>query len=126
MNRLTNARIERAIRRAEEGSSGHIVVRIVPEKDVDAFARAREEFELAGLHAASERNTAMVLVAPIAHTYAVLGDRELHARVGDAFWRDLASEMQPYFAKKQIGSGIVYAVERIGRELKAHFPSAKA
>ncbi|MHB1552006.1 MAG: TPM domain-containing protein [Vulcanimicrobiaceae bacterium] len=123
MNRLTNARIERAIRRAEEGTSGHIVVRIVPDKEVDAFARAREEFERAGLHGASERNVAMVLVAPVAHKYAVLGDRELHARVGDAFWRDLASEMQPYFAKKKLEVGIVYAVDRIGRELKTHFPA---
>ncbi len=123
MNRLTNARIERAIRRAEEGTSGHIVVRIVPDKEVDAFARAREEFERARLHEASERNVAMVLVAPVAHKYAVLGDRELHARVGDAFWRDLAAEMQPHFARKKLDVGIVYAVDRIGRELKTHFPA---
>lgn len=123
MNRLANARIERAIHAAEEGTTGHIVVRIIPDKDVDAYARAREEFESAGLHTANERNVAMVLVAPVARKYAVLGDLELHARVGDAFWRNLAAEMQPYFAKKKLAGGIVYAVDRIGRELKSHFPA---
>lgn len=123
MNRLTNARIERAIRLAEEGTSGHIVVRVVPDADVDAFARAKDEFTYAKLHAAPERNTAMILVAPVARTFAVLGDRDLHARVGDAFWRTLVTEMQPYFVKKKLGDGIVYGVERIGRELHSHFPA---
>jgi uncharacterized membrane protein len=123
VNRLAHARIERAIRSAETGTTGHIVVRIVPDAQVDAFSRARDEFERAGLHAARERNAAMILVAPAAKRFAVLGDRELHARVGDAFWERLVGEMQPAFASGKVADAIVHAVDRIGRELHAHFPA---
>ncbi|HEY9084491.1 MAG TPA: TPM domain-containing protein [Candidatus Tyrphobacter sp.] len=123
MNRLAHARIERAIRSAEAGTTGHIVVRIVPDAQIDAFARARDEFERAGLHAAKERNAAMILVAPIAKKFAVLGDRELHARVGEAFWERVVGEMEPIFAEGKTADAIALAVERIGRELHAHFPA---
>lgn len=124
MTRLAHARIERAVRDAEKRTTGHIAVRIVPEADVDAFARAREEFERAGLHRASLRNAALVLVAPKARTYAVLGDRALHERVGDAFWRDIIAEMRPHFQRNRIDDAILHAVKRIGAELEKHFPAA--
>lgn len=124
MTRLAHARIERAIRDAEAGTTGHIVVRIIPERDVDAFARARQEFETAGLHRAAERNVALILVAPAAHKYAVLGDKALHERVGDAFWNEVVTQMQPYFKRNRIADGVVHAVTRIGSELQRFFPAA--
>jgi uncharacterized membrane protein len=123
VNRLTHARIERAIRAAEAGTTGHILVRIVPDTDIDAFARARDEFTRAELHVAPHRNTTLVLVAPKAKKFAVLGDRDIHAHVGDAFWQDVVAGMKPYFAAQNITGGIVHAVEQIGRELHAHFPA---
>lgn len=124
MTRLAHARIERAIREAERGTTGHVVVRIVPERQVDAFARAREEFERAGLHRAKERNVALILVAPRAHAYAVLGDTALHERVGDAFWRRLVDDMRPLFAAGKTEDAVVLAVGRIGEQLHAHFRGA--
>lgn len=122
MTRLAHARIERAIVAAEAGTTGHIVVRVIPDREVDAFTRARSEFERAGLHNMRERDVALILVAPVAKKYAVLGDRDLHARVGDAFWQRLVDEMRPYFTHGKSADAIVYAVERIGRELRTHFP----
>jgi len=124
VNRLAHARIERAVREAEAGTTGRIVVRIVPDRDLDALARARSEFERAGLHRSDARNVALVLVAPNARKYAVLGDRALHERVGDAFWSDLAAEMKSDFAAGNAEAAIVRAVERIGAQLRAHFPAA--
>jgi uncharacterized membrane protein len=124
MTRLAHARIERAIREAETGTTGHIVVRIVPEADVDAFARAREEFTNAGLHGSKEGNTALILVAPQARKFAVIGDRELHARVGDAFWQQLVKDMVPLFTRGKSDAAIISAVDRIGAQLREHFPVA--
>ena len=123
MNRLAHARIERAIREAERGTTGHIFVRTVPEADVNAFDRAKEEFTNAGLHASQDRNTALILIAPAARKYAVIGDRGLQARVGDTFWQKLVTEMRRYFASNQVEAAILLAVKRIGSELHAHFPS---
>lgn len=123
MTRLERARIERAIVRAESGTTGRIVVRIVPDEKVDAFERARREFEVAGLHHTAERNVALILVAPGARAYAVLGDRGLHELVGDAFWQTVVSEMKPALSKGKVAQAILHAVERIGRELRSYFPA---
>jgi uncharacterized membrane protein len=114
-------RIDAAIARATAGTTGHIAVRVVTEKDVDAFDRAKTEFEHRGLHRADGRNAALVLVAPKARSFAVLGDRALHERVGEPFWHELVAEMKPYFARDAIADGIIHAVARVGRELHAHF-----
>ncbi|MGH7736496.1 MAG: TPM domain-containing protein [Candidatus Tyrphobacter sp.] len=124
MTRLAHARIERAIVAAEAGTTGHVVVRVVPGTDVEAMECARDEFERVGLHKVKERNVALVLVAPNARTYAVLGDKALHERVGDRFWNDVVAEMKPYFARNDPTGAVVTAVERIGVELRKHFPAA--
>jgi uncharacterized membrane protein len=121
VTRLANARIERAIRTAEAGTTGRIAVRIVPDEKLDAFARAREEFERAGMHRHGPRNVALILVAPRAHRYAVLGDKALHERVGDAFWKQLVEEMGPSFRRGDDAGAILHAIDRIGEELRTHF-----
>lgn len=123
MTHSENQRIDASIAEATAGTTGHIAVRVVTEKNVDAFERAKAEFEHRGLHRARERNAALVLVAPKARSFAVLGDRALHERVGDSFWHDLVAEMQPYFARDAIADGIVHAVKRLGVALRAHFPA---
>jgi len=121
VTRAEGGRIDAAIAQATAGTTGHIAVRVVAEKDVDAFERAKAEFEHRGLHRAKDRNAALVLVAPKARSFAVLGDRALHERVGEPFWRELVDEMQPYFARDAIADGIVHAVTRLGGALHAHF-----
>lgn len=123
MTRLAHARVERAIRVAEAGTTGHVVVRIVPDANVDAFEKAKAEFESAGLHRTSERNVAMILVAPRARAYAVIGDRALHERVGDEFWSKLVAEMRPALVTGRSADAIVRAVERIGEQFRKDFPA---
>ena len=45
-----------------------------------------------GLHRHETENAALILVAPKARRFAILGDRALHDRVGDDFWNDLVEE----------------------------------
>lgn len=119
-------RIAAAIAAAEDGTTGRIAVRVVPDRDLDAFERAKHEFGRTGLHRHPEANAALVLVAPKARQFAVLGDRALHERVGDAFWQEVVASSRPYFARDEIAGGIINAVERIGEQLHRHFPEAGA
>lgn len=121
MTRREQASIARAIREAEDGTSGRIAVRVVLDGSVDAFDRARREFQQFGLHRTEERNGALVLVAPKARQFAVLGDRALHERVGDAFWSGVVDECRPYFARGETVEGIRHAVRRLGDAFHAHF-----
>jgi uncharacterized membrane protein len=123
VTRAQGRQIDAAIARAQAHTSGRIAVRVVTEKNVDAFERAKTEFEHRGMHRVEARNAALILVAPRARSFAVLGDRALHERVGEPFWQQLVDEMAPYFARDAIVDGIVHAVGRLGDALHAHFPA---
>ncbi len=73
-----------------------------------------------GLHRHKHGNAALILVAPKARQYAIIGDRALHDRVGDDFWNDVVAESQPHFARGA-AEGVTHAVGRIGEQLRAHF-----
>lgn len=119
-------RIAAAIARAEDGTDGRIAVRLIPDDTVNAFDRAKAEFERIGMRRHERRNAALILVAPRARQYAVLGDRALHERVGDPFWREIVAEMQPLFARDDVTGAIVRGVERLGSAFREHFPSGAA
>jgi uncharacterized membrane protein len=116
------AAIAQAIKEAEAGTTGRILVRVIPDRDVEAFDRAKHEFGRARLHHHVTRNAALILVAPAARKFAVLGDRALHERVGETFWRDVVDETQPYFARGAVDEGVLHAVARIGSALREYFP----
>ncbi len=121
MTRSETDEIARAIAKAEDGTTGRIAVRMIPDAETDAFERAKHEFGHAGLHRHEHRNAALILVAPKARRFAVIGDWALHQRVGDAFWDDVVESSKPYFARGELVPGILYAVGRIGEALHAHF-----
>ncbi len=126
MTRDQRAAIARALTAAEDGTTGRIAVRVIPDKTVDAFERATHEFARTGLHRHDEGNAALILVAPNARRFAIVGDRALHARVGDAFWHAVVEESRTYFARDAVTEGIVHAVGRVGEALHAHFAATSA
>jgi uncharacterized membrane protein len=122
MTRAERDEIARAISRAEDGTTGKIAVRVVPDKNLDAFERAKHEFAKIGLHRHHAENAALILVAPKARNMAILGDRALHERVGETFWNDVVAESTQYFARGNVTGGIAHAIARVGEALHAHFP----
>lgn len=124
MTEADRKRIGRALQRAEAGTSSRIGVRIVPEAAVDAFERAKSEFLARGMHAHPGSNAALILVAPNARTFAVLGDRALHERVGQAFWDRIVVEMTQAFKAGTPADAIVAGIDRLGAALHAHFTQA--
>jgi uncharacterized membrane protein len=121
VTKAQRATIAAAIAAAEDGTTGRIAVREIPDRSIDAFERATREFERIGLHRHEPANAALILVAPKARRFAIIGDRALHERVGDAFWSEVVKESQPFFASGDNEAGILYAVARLGEALHAHF-----
>ena len=121
MTREERHSIAVAIAQAEEGTTGRIAVRVIPDDSLDAFERAQQEFERVGLHRHEHKNGALILVAPKARRFSIVGDRALHQRVGDDFWDALVTESRPYFARGATAEGITHAVGRLGEQLHAHF-----
>lgn len=126
MKRTDRKRVAEAIAAAEAGTTGLIAVRVIPDAKLDPFERAKAEFGAHGLHRHPDANAALILVAPRAKRFAVLGDRALHERVGETFWTQVVEEARPYFAREDIPGGVLAAVHRLGVALHAHFPTPSA
>jgi uncharacterized membrane protein len=124
VSRGDRARIQAALLRAEAGTSSRLAVRIVPDGSLDALERAKAEFLTGGLHAHPAANAALILVAPKARAFAVLGDRALHERVGQPFWDELVAEMSAAFKTRTQVDAIVLGIDRLGTALHEHFPEA--
>lgn len=116
-------RVVEAIGAAERRSHGEIRVHIEERaRGGDAIARARAVFERLGMTATERRNGVLVYVAVKDRAFAVIGDVGIHAKVGDAFWSDLATTMGEAFAKGEFASGLAGAIARAGEALAEHFP----
>jgi uncharacterized membrane protein len=122
VSRIDRDRITRALAEAEDGTTGRIAVRVIPDQSVNAFERARHEFVRCRLHRHEPANAALILVAPRARRFAVIGDHALHQRVGNVFWESIVQESRQYFARGEVSEGVIHAIERIGEVLHGHFP----
>ncbi len=121
-------RLVRAIAAAELRTSGEIrlhVERDVPRKEPvggDPYERAREVFASLGMHQTAERNGVLVYLATRTRRFAVVGDEELHKRVGDGFWRDVVELMAGEFREGRFVEGLERGIALIGEKLREHFP----
>jgi putative membrane protein len=73
------------------------------------------------MHTHPAANAALILVAPNARAFAVLGDRVLHERVGQAFWDQTVAQMTQAFKAGTPADAIVAGIDRLGDALHQHF-----
>jgi uncharacterized membrane protein len=116
---IARDRIRQAIDAAERGTTGRIAVRIFNGHTENALDEARKHFEKQRLHHHQHRSGVLFLVAPRARKFAVLGDQAIHERVGDAFWKKVVDEMQPYFAKGQTTEALELGIARMGEAFRS-------
>lgn len=120
---LREDEIVAAIRAAERKTSGELRVFISHQEDVaDPVAAAQEEFTRLGMEKTRERNAVLIYLASGPRKFAVIGDRGIHARCGDAFWQELARSMTDHFRAAEFTEGIVQGIQRAGELLAEHFP----
>ena len=127
LSKLEHGRIVRAIREAESKTSGEIRVYIQRGTlNSDPLIVAQKKFQRLGMYKTRERNAVLILVAPRAHKFAVVGDKAIHEKCGEEFWCHVVSGMRTHFQSKKFSRAIVEAVEEIGKVLAAHFPGTSA
>lgn len=120
--------VREAIAAAENRTSGEI--RLHLERDVpakapvngDAYLRAREVFAGLKMHETAERNGVLVYLATRSRKFAVLGDEQLHQRVGEGFWNDVRDLMAARFGEDRFVDGLCEGIALVGEKLRAHFP----
>jgi len=123
LTKLEHDRIVQMIRDAGSKTSGQIRVYIQRGKlDVDPLIPAQKKFHRLGMHRAPERNAILIFIAPRAHKFAVVGDKAIHEKCGEAFWQRLVEKMREHFRSERFTDALVEAIEEAGKALALHFP----
>jgi uncharacterized membrane protein len=120
--KLHHDNVVAAIREAEKRTTGEIRVYVTHKHVETPVIEAQKEFVRLGMAKSPHRNGVLIFVAPRAHKFAVIGDKGVHEKCGDEFWRKLADAMTEYFRKSEFTEGIMHGVKKAGELLAEHFP----
>jgi uncharacterized membrane protein len=122
LSQLQHDAIVRAIGEAEAATSGEIRLFVSRKAPEDAVAAAQGVFEHLGMHKTRERNAILIFVAPRARKFAMIGDKAVHERCGDEFWKEVTREISTHFRRGGFTEGILHGIRRAGQLLAQHFP----
>src|ERR1700733_1442627 len=111
LSTLEHDRIHRAIRAAEEGTSGDIVLYITHRAVSDPLAAANDEFRKLRLEAATAQNSLLIFLAPKSRKFAVVGGTALHDKVGQAWWDDFIALLTRHFKEERYTEGLIAALD---------------
>jgi uncharacterized membrane protein len=126
LNAVDHDRIVAAIAAAEERTSGEIRVFVSRQNPENALDVANKWFKKLKMDETPDRNGVLILVAPRAHKFAVVGDTGIHAKCGNPFWLQVVEMMQSHFKNEKYTDALVVAIGRLGELLAAHFPPQAA
>ena len=124
LQQLDEAEVSRAIQAAERKTSGEIRV-FVTSRDLGAdrvVDRAAARFEKLGMTATRDRNAVLLYFVPRAHQFAIVGDKGIHEKCGESFWRDVASGIHDQLRDGRFTEAVVHAIEKTADVLARHFP----
>ncbi len=85
-------------------------------------ARAMRAFHEQGLHRTAEGTGVLVFASLFERRAVVLGDRGIHAKIGDAGWDRAVAALVAGVRKGDPGQGFVDAIALCGARLAEHFP----
>lgn len=125
MSELNRQSIRRAIDDAERATTGRIVVRVLPHLGENPLKTAEDQLRQARLHHHPHRNSVVFAVAPHTRQFAVYGDEAIHHKLGDTYWQQLVAEMTDRFKRGDPTQALAYGIERIGEQLRTHFPKVE-
>lgn len=115
-------RIIRAIESAERVTSGEVRVHLNETCSGDPLRDAEKQFKKLGMQRTAARNGILFYFALESHKFAVVGDRGIHEKVGQAFWDGIRDQMIPKLKSGQLLEAIELGVAEAGRALAEHFP----
>jgi uncharacterized membrane protein len=116
LKRIDGERVRQAIAAAEHQTSVRVRVSMAPFFWGDVRRAAERAFTRLGHHGV------LIFVVPSRRKFVVLGDEEIHARVGQEFWDDVTAAMADYFRAGDFTGGLLHGIETIGRELAPSLP----
>jgi len=114
--------VARAVAETEGHTSAEVRVHLDHSCDGDPLQQAIKVFERLGMHKTAARNGVLVYVSVTDRKLAVIGDRGIHERVGEAYWQGLVAAVRERMRQQQARDGLIHAIAEVGTELGRHFP----
>lgn len=115
-------RVKAAIAAAEKRTSGEVRVHLDDAIEEDVLDHAAFVFQELGMHRTKDRNGVLIYVSVPSHRVAVIGDSGIHERLPDGYWNEVLGVVLEHFRAQRFCDGLCAGVERLGRQLEAHFP----
>ena len=84
--------------------------------------RAEQAFFEHGLHQTREGTGVLVFASLREHRAVIIGDRGIHARMGDGEWQRAVDALVAGMRGGTPGQGFEAAIDRVGARLAEHFP----
>ena len=122
LGKVDATRVKEAIRQAELATSGEIRVSVARLFWGDVYKAAARAFDRLGMQKTRDRNGVLFFVVPARRKFAILGDRGIHEKVGQAFWETVTGAVSERFRAEDFTGGLVLGIEMIAQELHTHFP----
>jgi uncharacterized membrane protein len=114
--------IIKAIRTAEQNTSGEIRVHIEQSSKMDIFERVLEVFHFLKMDNTKLQNGVLIYVAVDDKNFVIYGDKGINDVVPSNFWDATKDIMVSHFKKGDFKQGLVEGVLKAGEELQKHFP----
>ena len=123
LSEAEQARLVDAIRRAEEGHRGEVLVHLERRcREQDALKRAAQLFEKLGMRNTAADTGVLLYVAVEDRKAAVYAGQGIHGAALPGFWQEVVDAVATGFREGQPLPGLEKAVERIGGLLRTAVP----
>lgn len=114
--------IVKAIRVAEQNTSGEIRIHIEKATQIDAFNRATDVFHFLKMDNTKLQNGVLIYVAVEDKTFVIYGDKGINDVVSNDFWDTTKDVMQLHFKTGNFKQGLIEGVLKAGTALETYFP----
>ena len=115
-----------AIALAEKQTSGEIRVHIEETSSKLPYERAKEVFEMLGMHQTALKNGVLFYVCIQNKNFAILGDKGINEKVASNFWDTTKDVVLENFKMGKFKEGLVTGITSAGEQLRSHFPYDEA
>ena len=121
-NEEEKVQLIQAIQKAEQLTSGEIRVHLAHRSNHPIFEEAKIVFEKMGMTNTKEKNGILFFLSLKDHQFVILGDRGIHDKVHEQFWKEIRDEVILHFKREKFLEGLVAGIQKCGEKLAKYFP----
>lgn len=111
-----------AIKTAELNTSGEIRVHVENYCFGNSLSKAEKIFTRLGMQNTKDRNGILIYIAAVSRKIAIVGDKGIHEKLGEAYWDKLVNGIVENFRNNKKAEGLAKGIIDCGEQLKNYFP----